>query len=402
MNCAAKPQSGDCKMKKIAKILYTTSSIIGIASVFIIIGAVLQIALAESQRGINGKIISCPREMYAGRGDICFAANITGANSISTYVITFIDGPKPEEEDYIYLKSLLSSKKEVDVDAYTESRDQSIIIWSGMTIKEPGKLMMRAFVRKGSCVSEVGTEKAHELATQCLNVSPATHPPCSEMNECLAITKEITRGCEFMKSTSHSARDMTIPEYCQSDSDDITRAEQMINSRQSESLNKIDGYRDFKFGMSYKDVDSTAKRIHCNGARELFFLQCYNIAGILPSIEFEFTGPGDGLSMILLGFGAHNDDFVTSVANTLRDKYGQFVPPTDLDISRFNSYQIDNVYYLFAGGQVFVRIFHKNVYNNYGRLVSRQNNDFVGYATTAYAKKLFAIQNSSTNLRDKF
>jgi hypothetical protein len=51
---------------------------------------------------------------------------------------------------------------------------------------------------KESCKSEAGKEKAKELVQQCLQVSPGTHPPCSEKNSCQMLRSEIQRRCGFM------------------------------------------------------------------------------------------------------------------------------------------------------------------------------------------------------------
>ena len=49
-----------------------------------------------------------------------------------------------------------------------------------------------------SCKSEAGKEKAKELVQECLQVSPGTHPLCSEKHSCELIRAEIQRRCGFM------------------------------------------------------------------------------------------------------------------------------------------------------------------------------------------------------------
>jgi hypothetical protein len=46
-----------------------------------------------------------------------------------------------------------------------------------------------------SCEAEIGKQAAAELVRRCLNVSPATHPPCNAANSCDMIQGEIDRSC---------------------------------------------------------------------------------------------------------------------------------------------------------------------------------------------------------------
>jgi hypothetical protein len=50
----------------------------------------------------------------------------------------------------------------------------------------------------GSCLKTVGAVRANELVRRCLEVSPATHPPCSTDNSCSMIRNEIRRGCALI------------------------------------------------------------------------------------------------------------------------------------------------------------------------------------------------------------
>lgn len=50
----------------------------------------------------------------------------------------------------------------------------------------------------GSCRSAVGAAKAKTMVQQCLEVSPATHPPCNADNACSLISDEIRRGCAMI------------------------------------------------------------------------------------------------------------------------------------------------------------------------------------------------------------
>lgn len=49
-----------------------------------------------------------------------------------------------------------------------------------------------------ACRSEIGEVAAQELVDQCLEVTPATHPPCHVDNPCDLIQDEIARGCEML------------------------------------------------------------------------------------------------------------------------------------------------------------------------------------------------------------
>ena len=50
-----------------------------------------------------------------------------------------------------------------------------------------------------SCRETAGAEKAQTLVAQCLEVSPATHPPCNAANACSLIVDEIARGCAMIE-----------------------------------------------------------------------------------------------------------------------------------------------------------------------------------------------------------
>jgi hypothetical protein len=47
----------------------------------------------------------------------------------------------------------------------------------------------------GSCLSEVGPAASARLVERCIQVSPATHPPCNAQNSCAMIQDEIDRSC---------------------------------------------------------------------------------------------------------------------------------------------------------------------------------------------------------------
>jgi hypothetical protein len=50
----------------------------------------------------------------------------------------------------------------------------------------------------GTCLNAVGIERSRQLVNECLQVSPATHPPCNAQNACSLIVDEIKRGCALL------------------------------------------------------------------------------------------------------------------------------------------------------------------------------------------------------------
>jgi hypothetical protein len=49
-----------------------------------------------------------------------------------------------------------------------------------------------------SCSAQIGALASKRLVQQCVQVSPATHPPCNAQNSCDMIRDEIKRGCDFI------------------------------------------------------------------------------------------------------------------------------------------------------------------------------------------------------------
>ena len=61
-----------------------------------------------------------------------------------------------------------------------------------------------------SCREEVGRKKAAEYVKYCIQISPATHPPCNDSNPCSMIVNEIKWGCKYAKETPRGV----IPKFC--------------------------------------------------------------------------------------------------------------------------------------------------------------------------------------------
>jgi hypothetical protein len=66
--------------------------------------------------------------------------------------------------------------------------------------------------RMRPCTETAGPERAADLVRQCLQVSPATHPPCNADNICGLIRDEIIRGCSLFRTGQAGAA--PEPEFC--------------------------------------------------------------------------------------------------------------------------------------------------------------------------------------------
>lgn len=69
-------------------------------------------------------------------------------------------------------------------------------------------LLAASGARAASCRDAVGEAKAQLYVRQCLEVSPATHPPCNAANRCALIRAEIARGCRLLQG------DKAMPDFC--------------------------------------------------------------------------------------------------------------------------------------------------------------------------------------------
>jgi hypothetical protein len=54
------------------------------------------------------------------------------------------------------------------------------------------------------CIQAVGAERSKKLVEECLQVSPATHPPCNSQNSCQLIIGEIKRSCSLLGQSKPS------------------------------------------------------------------------------------------------------------------------------------------------------------------------------------------------------
>jgi len=75
-------------------------------------------------------------------------------------------------------------------------------------------LVLAALAPRGAfaqtCEEEAGPDLAAIYVEQCLEVSPATHPPCNVENSCELIQDELARGCALLASDSPEL----VPDYC--------------------------------------------------------------------------------------------------------------------------------------------------------------------------------------------
>lgn len=60
--------------------------------------------------------------------------------------------------------------------------------------------------RPESCRQSRGVAQAQVLVRQCIQVSPASRPPCHESNPCSMIVDEIERGCSLLSGS--------VPPFC--------------------------------------------------------------------------------------------------------------------------------------------------------------------------------------------
>jgi len=56
-----------------------------------------------------------------------------------------------------------------------------------------------AAAQDSSCRNAAGPERSAGYVRQCLEVTPATHPPCNAQNPCELIIGEIARGCRLIR-----------------------------------------------------------------------------------------------------------------------------------------------------------------------------------------------------------
>ncbi len=58
-----------------------------------------------------------------------------------------------------------------------------------------------------TCLQEAGPEDSKTYVEHCIEVSPATNPPCNAENSCQMIWDEIARGCSMLGNDA--------PDFCE-------------------------------------------------------------------------------------------------------------------------------------------------------------------------------------------
>ncbi|MGD9914456.1 MAG: hypothetical protein AB7S80_10275 [Rhizobiaceae bacterium] len=56
-----------------------------------------------------------------------------------------------------------------------------------------------------SCLDDLDAEQVQTMVDQCIEVSPATRPPCNGENPCELIVSEIVRGCAMLSGSDKPA-----------------------------------------------------------------------------------------------------------------------------------------------------------------------------------------------------
>ena len=67
----------------------------------------------------------------------------------------------------------------------------ALMLLAAMALSEP------ASGAEKSCKAEVGHKTAMTYVNDCRMMSPATHPPCNEMNPCWMMWNEVVRSCDM-------------------------------------------------------------------------------------------------------------------------------------------------------------------------------------------------------------
>ncbi|MFO1027855.1 MAG: hypothetical protein U1E70_21980 [Acetobacteraceae bacterium] len=73
-----------------------------------------------------------------------------------------------------------------------------------LLIAAPALVLLASAAAAQSCRQAVGAAEAQRFVAQCIQVSPATHPPCNAENPCDLITDEIRRGCGLLGADAPS------------------------------------------------------------------------------------------------------------------------------------------------------------------------------------------------------
>nr|WP_315380569.1 hypothetical protein [uncultured Sphingomonas sp.] len=89
-----------------------------------------------------------------------------------------------------------------------------------------------AALTRRSCADEIGKAAAAQRVKLCINVSPATHPPCNAANSCAMTEDEIARSCALLDGDGEPVQGCTVdPRSSQAAADVVRRYYAAIDAR---------------------------------------------------------------------------------------------------------------------------------------------------------------------------
>lgn len=99
-------------------------------------------------------------------------------------------------------------------------------------VPAPSATATRIALTPRSCAAEIGEAAAAKRVKICINVSPATHPPCNAANSCAMIEDEIARSCALFAGDGQPMPGCTVdPKSAQAAADVVRRYYAAIDAR---------------------------------------------------------------------------------------------------------------------------------------------------------------------------
>jgi len=97
---------------------------------------------------------------------------------------------------------------------------------------KPSPSATLAALEPRSCDAEIGKAAAAKRVKICINVSPATHPPCNAANSCAMIEDEIARSCALFDGDGQPMPGCTVdPKSSQAAADVVRRYYAALDAR---------------------------------------------------------------------------------------------------------------------------------------------------------------------------
>ena len=97
---------------------------------------------------------------------------------------------------------------------------------------KPSPSATLAALERRSCDAEIGKAAAAKQVKICINVSPATHPPCNAANSCAMIEDEIARSCALFDGDGQPMPGCTVdPKSSQAAADVVRRYYAALDAR---------------------------------------------------------------------------------------------------------------------------------------------------------------------------